>query len=440
MRTTTLLLLTLFTVTSTAAQSRDLPRRAFLGAAASAMTPEARAANKLDEGRGLVISQVFPGAAAAEAGLRPGDVVLSINAKPTNAPPDFSAAARALKTGDRVEFAIVRAGAPMTLAATAKDVRETPGDFEVLYRSVEVDGVRRRVVVTKPQGAERHPAVLLVGGIGCYSTDNPFAPDDAYRRILYHLTRNGFVTMRVEKSGMGDSEGPPCATVNLDTEVAGYVAGLRALKGYEFVDPKSVFIFGHSIGGISGPLAAIAEPVRGIAVAATTSINWVEYELDNTRRQLALSGAEPEALETALKLKERCMHELLVEKRSPDAVVAERADCQQFMQYPAHHSYMHQIAEQNLPGLWKRLDVPVLVLDAGADFVTSRREHDYLVATINRYHPGKGTLVRIPDMDHYLDVSPSEQESFAAARQPGAERRFNERINAELLTWLKANL
>jgi hypothetical protein len=50
--------------------------------------------------------------------------------------------------------------------------------------------------------------------------------------------------MRVEKTGEGDSEDPACtdpkATVELEAQ--GYVAGLRALKSYGFVDPTRVFI------------------------------------------------------------------------------------------------------------------------------------------------------------------------------------------------------
>src|SRR5438270_686022 len=79
----------------------------------------------------------------------------------------------------------------------------------------------------------------------------------------YGLTRAGFVTMRVERGGMGDSQGPPCMSpaVDLQAEVRGYVAGLKALKEYPFVDAKQVFIVGLSIGGVEAPLVAEQVPV-----------------------------------------------------------------------------------------------------------------------------------------------------------------------------------
>lgn len=64
------------------------------------------------------------------------------------------------------------------------------------------------------------------------------------------LTRRGLVTVRIENSGVGDSEGAPCPTVDLDNEAAGYAAALHAMEQYPYVDPSRVFLFGHSIGGI----------------------------------------------------------------------------------------------------------------------------------------------------------------------------------------------
>ena len=49
----------------------------------------------------------------------------------------------------------------------------------------------------------------------------------------------------------------------------GYLAGLRALKQFEFVDSANVFLLGLSIGGVDAPLVARQEPVRGIVVVNT---------------------------------------------------------------------------------------------------------------------------------------------------------------------------
>ena len=120
---------------------------------------------------------------------------------------------------------------------------ETSPDAGVSYSSISIaDGSRRRVIVTKPKQSGRHPAVLYMTGVGCFSQESldRSSPD---AKLLYALTAAGFVTMRVEKSGMGDSEGAPCASpdADLDNEVRGYLAGLLALKQYDFVDSRNIF-------------------------------------------------------------------------------------------------------------------------------------------------------------------------------------------------------
>ncbi|PYP89786.1 MAG: hypothetical protein DMG65_13220 [Candidatus Angelobacter sp. Gp1-AA117] len=112
---------------------------------------------------------------------------------------------------------------------------------EVLYRSVTIDGASYRVIVTKPKTQGHFPAVLLIGGLGCYSLAD-LKPGDAYYELLYGLTRKSYVTMRVEKNGQGASQGPPCDSPQSDLQLAvrRSVAGLNALASYDFVDRHKI--------------------------------------------------------------------------------------------------------------------------------------------------------------------------------------------------------
>ena len=411
-----------------AARADDLPRRGFLGAVL-APSPEQK---------GAAVVRVLPGAAAAAAGVQAGDVVVEVNGAATSTPAEVVAAFKPLRAGQTLSLTVVRNGERTTLRSTLKDVVESSPDFDVEYRSVDVDGARRRVIVTRPHGGGKHPAVLLVGGIGCYSIDNPFDPDDPYKKLLYALTRQGFVTVRVEKTGMGDSQGPPCATADVDLEVRGYVAAARATRSYDFVDPERLFIFGHSIGGIVGPLVAAEVPVRGIVAAETVGTNWYEYELENTRRQLVLTGADYEAVETTMREKEKCARLLLVDKQSPDEITKADPGCADFMRYPADYRYLQQIADLNYAKLWKQFGGAVLVIYGSSDFVTSADEHRYIAATVNATHPGKGTFVEIPGMDHYLSKRASQAESLRSATTPGSPpAEYCEAFTDTILSWLK---
>jgi hypothetical protein len=83
--------------------------------------------------------------------------------------------------------------------------------------------------------------VLLIGGVGCYSIDNISNIDLlSMRSWIDSLTANGFVTIRVEKTGVGDSKGTPCNECDFATERQGFLAGLKQLKSLPYVDKGNV--------------------------------------------------------------------------------------------------------------------------------------------------------------------------------------------------------
>src|SRR5215468_7335177 len=95
----------------------------------------------------------------------------------------------------------IRAAHTSTEDETGTAAKEhEPTDFDALYRPVDVDGAKYQTIITKPRGSGRHPAVLLIGGLGCYSLDQ-LKSDEAYAQLLYGLTHKGYVTIRVEKNG-----------------------------------------------------------------------------------------------------------------------------------------------------------------------------------------------------------------------------------------------
>ncbi len=125
---------------------------------------------------------------------------------------------------------------------------------------------------TKPKGEGRHPALFFIQGIGLYSIDNPVGPLGSHKIIVDDFARRGFVTLRVDKPGCGDSEGGPARDVDFDTELDGYRQALKMLKARGDVDTDRVFIFGHSMGGVMAPLLAAGVPtVQGVIVFCVPS-------------------------------------------------------------------------------------------------------------------------------------------------------------------------
>jgi hypothetical protein len=200
--------------------------------------------------------------------------------------------------------------------------REQPGDIQVIYDTVNAQKATLRSLVTIPIGNTRKlPAILFVQGFDGSSIEWPLAQPNLNRELVYRLTRAGFVVMRSEKSGVGDSTGTPCRDVGFRDEVSLFTSALRKLKSYDFVDNKNVFLIGHSAGGWVAPLVAAAEPVKGIVVYGTVVRPFAEYLVENSRRswwlrtQPDLAQLEDEERQLA-----QLLHYLLVEKISvPEA-------------------------------------------------------------------------------------------------------------------------
>ena len=220
----------------------DLGRRPSLGITAGNLSQADRDANHLAADQGVSVQRITPGSGADRAGIQAGDILLSVDAEQIGSVGALLRTVRLRHVGEAVKVTVLRAGERHEIVATlAPFPIDTDPDFDVIYNAVSTETGPQRVIVTVPRGGPEgaRPALLLIGGIGDYSIDTPWNPDDPYRRLLAALTRRGFITMRVEKSGVGDSEGPPALTVDMETELAGYGAGLKSLKAWPGVDPRA---------------------------------------------------------------------------------------------------------------------------------------------------------------------------------------------------------
>jgi alpha-beta hydrolase superfamily lysophospholipase len=409
------------------AQARDpLPRHAVLGAAVAA-----------DPG-GVAVSAVVPGSAAASAGVQRGDVVTTIDGAPVGGVTQFLDAIRRRPGGTTVAFGIRRAGSARTLSVTLGTApNEHDPAFQTLYESVSIDGSLRRTLLGVPAVARgRLPAVMLVGGIGCFSVDVATSPDDGYRRAIADITKAGFATLRLEKSGVGDSQGPPCHDVDFATEYHSYEVALDALKRDPHVDPARVYLLGHSIGSVIAPRLALAHPVAGVIASEAVGRDWFEYELANLRRQLVLGGDSPDVVDAKLQSKERCMHALLIERRAEPEIERAEPDCKTRNGiYPVADAYVQQVAALNIIEPWTRLTVPVDVIYGTSDYVVAREDHVRIVDVVNRAHPGNATLQVIDGMDHTLRVA-ATPAIFYENSAKGVAAPYDAAFSTAVIGWL----
>ena len=132
---------------------------------------------------------------------------------------------------------------------------------------ISSDGLKLAGIVRMPEGmkaGERRPAFLVLHGFGSNKdAGNVTAPCDL-------LDRLGYITLRFDMRGCGDSEGEPGRLICLE-QVADTRSALRFMATRADVDPDRIAVLGSSFG------AAVAVYTAGVdpkVAAVISSGGW----------------------------------------------------------------------------------------------------------------------------------------------------------------------
>ncbi len=430
-------ILALFLLINSSAFGQELRRGASFGAAIMDVKDSLRSVLKLSSTQGTLIKNVFPATAAQKAGLVANDLLIEMDGEKIKNTAHFLQLLKTHSGGDKIKVSYYREAKLMVANITLlSKPTETSKDYDIIYSSVVSGKNHLRTIITKPKIGNNFPAVFIIGGVGCYSIDNPMVPEISSIKLWSDsLTRNGFVTIRVEKTGMGDSKGTPCTDCDFSMEKQGYLDGLKQLKSLAYVDKKNIFIAGFSIGGVVAPLLAQQETIKGIIVYGTAGKNWLEYEIDNSLRQQILDGNSPEAIDKFMRDEYIRLYGLFVEKKSPEQLLKEHPMEGHLFQYPMRVEYFQQVADVNIREAWAKTKAKVLALHGSSDFVSSADEHQDIAELVNKYNPGNAMYVEIANADHWSFLAKSELES---AMRTTTE--LNPLPLSTSIKWLKDNL
>lgn len=318
---------------------------------------------------------------------------------------------------------------------------ETYPGITVEYGSVAVPGgTRLRTIVTKPVSASgKLPALFLAGWLSCDSVEAPDGATDSTAAMIRGLAaRSGMLFYRVDKAGVGDSEGV-CGATDFDAELAGYRAAFRQLRSRGDVDPGRIFVFGWSNGGGFAPLIAEGAPVAGYVVAGGWVKTWFEHMMEIERRRMTLSGKAPADVNDGMRKTAQFYDLYLNRGMTPAAIAKVRPDLAGIWSAEPEHQYgrplafYRQLQKLNLEAAWERVDSPVLSMHGEFDFIMSREDHERIAAIVNARRPGTARVIEVPGMDHVFGRHASAAEGMT---QMGSGPFAADALET-ILAWLK---
>ncbi len=112
-------------------------KRGELGIMGTELNSELAKAMKVDAQRGAFVSQVLPKSSAAQAGIKAGDVIVSINNKPISSFSALRAEVGSLPVGTKMELGLIRDGKSMKVNVALQQSAAAKVDSGTIYNGIE---------------------------------------------------------------------------------------------------------------------------------------------------------------------------------------------------------------------------------------------------------------------------------------------------------------
>ena len=372
------------------------------------------------------VVKLDPQSAAAARGLKNGDLLLSINGRSYSQLAEAHRLLLRAPPGSEVALQIERDGKPRTVRITAAPapLQQLAG-LDIVYDVFDMpDGTRLRTILTRPEKASGNlPTLYFVPWLSCDPIERPLnLEDEGWQRMLELVAGiPGVMLMRVEKSGVGDSEGPECWELEYDTELTYHREALRRLRATPGVDPSRIVIYGASMGGNMAAILAAETKPAGLIIWGTAIKSWLEHLIEFNRRSLELSGHSRDEITPLVSAQTEVFVQYLIHQRSPAEIAAQQpylaaavrrvrglSDTQH---YGRPLSYHRQAQRQNWLSAVDKVRSPTLVMYGEHDWFETLDDHLLIARTIERNLPGGSTFVVVAGMNHHFSVFGSLQKS-----------------------------
>lgn len=169
------------------------------------------------------------------------------------------------------------------LASTSVKAHVEAGGVRVLPLDVPTPVGSLHGALTLPSGAGPFPAVVMVGGSGPDDMDETIGSNKPFRDIAEDLARSGIASLRYDKRSFDHPEAG--ASLVVDAEVTDdAVMAAQLLARQKEVDPKRVFLLGHSLGAMMAPRISQRDPqLAGLVLLAAPARSLLDVSAEQAR-------------------------------------------------------------------------------------------------------------------------------------------------------------
>lgn len=276
-----------------------------------------------------------------------------------------------------------------------------------------------------PKGTGPWPGVVLVHGSGPLDRDQTVGGHKIFKDLAEGLASRGIAVLRYEKRTRHYAARMAALqdlTVQQET-VEDAVKAAELLRSQPQIDPKRVFILGHSLGGYLAPRIIKQAPwVAGVIILAGNTRPLATLIVEQAEYIASLDPGNEAARRQAERLKEMASQIQAIEEG--------KSELRGVMGMPA--SYIRDLKGYDPAAEMSKLKVPALILQG---------ERDYQVRMVDfqRWKQALGqradvTLKSYPKLNH-LFVAGEGKSTPAEYQKPG---HVDQQVIEDIAAWIRA--
>jgi dienelactone hydrolase len=222
--------------------------------------------------------------------------------------------------------------------------------------------------LTLPVGKGPFAAVVLVQGSGPHDADETIGPNKPFRDLAWGLATGGIAVLRYEKRTRAHGM-KKAGKITIDLEATDdALLAVKELRKHSQIDPRRVFVAGHSLGAFIAPRLGEKDPaLAGLVLLAGNSRPLEDLVLEQFTYLYSLEG------ELSAKRKE----ELAELKKKVLKVKDKFADDTPTKELPLGlpAGYWKSLNEYDQRATAAKLTMPVLVLQGERDYQVTMEDH-----------------------------------------------------------------
>ncbi len=394
-----------------------------------------------ESGAGVIIRSLEVDSPLIKAGLVVGDHILAVDGQIITRPEIWADLTDALVAKRSYQVTYRRKFQSRVVKVKFRaQAKESYQGLETTYTQLTNDfGIRQRLIITRPEGKEgKQPAILLLQGLSCSSVEINQNRLTSFTQLIREIvTKSNKVVLRVEKPGVGDSEGH-CSETDFETELNGYHMAAQYLKQLPYVDPERIIIYGNSMGSALAPYIANRFDFSAVISDGTFVKSWFEHMLEIERRILSFKGL------TQSEITQKMNHSfvplyygMLIGRQSYQQIIDAYPGIAADNYHSPEHMYgrsmrfYQQLQQFDVAGEWQQLKVPARIRWGTNDWIMSEADNDLIIEILKDAGHQDHQLYKHPGLDHWQRIHPSSLSSFEG--HPG---EWSDEISSVILSWM----